>query len=113
MQSHYLHHTNPQVFPAPHVFNPQRWLDNPQLKNKYFMGFGKGTRICLGMNLVYAELYLGVATIFSRFDMELYETIRSRDVDVVRDCIIGLPSSESKGIRVRITKDRLRSPGSR
>ncbi len=58
-------------------------------------------------SLVYAELFLTVARIMTRFDMVLYETVRSRDVDVVRDCIIGLPSSESKGIRVRITKDKL------
>lgn len=43
----------------------------------------------------------------TRFDIETYDTVRSRDVDVVRDCIIGLPSPESPGIRVRITKDRL------
>jgi hypothetical protein len=42
--------------------------------------------------------------------MVLYDTKRSRDVDVVRDCIIGLPSPESKGIRVKIIKDRL-APG--
>jgi len=43
----------------------------------------------------------------TRFDIELFETVRSRDVDVVRDCIIGLPSPESPGIRVKIKKDRL------
>ncbi|KAJ4296097.1 hypothetical protein N0V88_004799 [Collariella sp. IMI 366227] len=106
MQSHYLHHTNPKIFPEPHLFNPQRWLDHPELKPRYFMGFGKGTRICLGINLVYAELYLTIARIMTRFDMELSETERTRDVDVVRDCIIGLPSQESQGIRARITRDR-------
>ncbi|KAK8079184.1 hypothetical protein PG994_002991 [Apiospora phragmitis] len=118
-QSHYLHHTNPQIFPDPHEFKPQRWLDDPDLKIKYFMGFGRGTRICLGINfevvplaknyvsLVYAELFLTVASVMTRFDIELFETIKSRDVDVVRDCIIGLPSPESPGIRVRIVKDKL------
>jgi hypothetical protein len=59
---------------------------------------------------VYAELFLTVARIMTRFDMVLYDTKRSRDVDVVRDCIIGLPSPESKGIRVKIINDRL-APG--
>lgn len=49
MQSHYLHHTNPKIFPDPYEFKPQRWLDDPDLKSKYFMGFGRGTRICLGI----------------------------------------------------------------
>ncbi|KAH8701455.1 benzoate 4-monooxygenase cytochrome P450 [Phaeosphaeriaceae sp. PMI808] len=110
MQSHYLHHTNPRIFPDPYTFNPQRWLDDFDLKPKYFMGFGRGSRICLGINLVYAELFLTVARIMTRFDMVLYDTNRSRDVDVVRDCIIGLPSPESKGIRVKVIKDRL-APG--
>lgn len=107
MQSHYLHHTDSKIFPEPYTFNPQRWLDDPKLKAKYFMGFGRGTRICLGINLVYAELYLGVARILTRFEMELYATVRSRDVDVTRDCIIGLPNKESQGIRARIMRDRL------
>ncbi|KAF2773718.1 benzoate 4-monooxygenase cytochrome P450 [Teratosphaeria nubilosa] len=112
MQSHYLHHTNPTIFPNPRVFNPQRWLDDPDLKSKYFMGFGRGSRICLGLNLVYAEIYLAIARIMTRFDLELYETVRERDVDVMRDCIIGLPSAESPGIRVRIAKDRCGSESS-
>lgn len=42
----------------------------------------------------------------TRFDMHLHETVRERDVDVKRDCIIGLPSPEGQGIRVRITQDK-------
>jgi hypothetical protein len=41
----------------------------------------------------------------TRFDMRLHDTVRERDVDVKRDCIIGLPSAEGQGIRVRIIKD--------
>lgn len=37
------------VFPDPAKFNPQRWLDNPTLKSRYMMAFGKGARMCLGM----------------------------------------------------------------
>ena len=49
MQSHYLLHMNPDIFPDPYTFNPQRWLDGPVLKHKYFMGFGRGSRTCLGI----------------------------------------------------------------
>jgi hypothetical protein len=64
--------------------------------------------VCLGINLTNAELYLTVAYICARFDMELFETKRGRDVDVVMDSVIGQPSLESKGIRVKITRDRLK-----
>ncbi|KAH9826728.1 Cytochrome-P450 [Teratosphaeria destructans] len=106
MQSHYLHHQNPAIFPSPTVFNPDRWLADPDLKPRYFMGFGRGSRICLGINLVYAELFLTVARLVTRFDLELYETVRERDVDVARDCVLGLPSAGSPGIRVRVVRDR-------
>lgn len=108
MQSHYLLHTDPTIFPDPYTFEPQRWIDDPSLKANYFLGFGRGTRVCLGINLANAELYLTVAYICARFDMDLFETERERDVDVVMDSVIGQPSLESKGIRVKITKDRLK-----
>ena len=43
-----------EIFPKPRVFNPERWAGNPKTKNgqgleKYFVGFGKGTRSCLGI----------------------------------------------------------------
>lgn len=54
------------------------------------------------MNLAWAELYLASACVFRRFDFELVDMVRKRDVDAVRDCHVGFPSKESKGIRVRI-----------
>ncbi|KAJ5791538.1 uncharacterized protein N7518_008549 [Penicillium psychrosexuale] len=82
-------------------------IDDPSLRANYFLGFGPGTRVCLCINLANAELYLTVAYICARFDMELFETKRERDMDVVMDSVIRQPSLESKGIRVKITRDRL------
>lgn len=39
---------------------------------------------------------------FRGFDFELVDVVRERDVDVVRDCIVGFPSTESKGVRVKV-----------
>lgn len=52
-----LMHLNPNIFPSPKTFQPERWLENPRL-SKYLVSFSKGSRQCLGMNLAYAELYL-------------------------------------------------------
>lgn len=49
MQSMYLHHTNPKIFPAPLEFKPERWLEDPILKAKYFLAWGRGARNCVGM----------------------------------------------------------------
>jgi cytochrome P450 len=52
MQSAYLLHMDPEVFPDPFAFQPQRWLDNPELKRNLF-AFSRGSRSCLGMKYVY------------------------------------------------------------
>jgi hypothetical protein len=55
------------------------------------------------MNLAYSEIYLAVAALVTRFDMELYDFDSKRDVDIVRDCFLGMPSKEAKGVRVKLS----------
>ncbi|KAL0466680.1 cytochrome P450 [Neurospora intermedia] len=52
--------TNPEIFPDPHAFVPERWLgmENEMRLEKYMTVFGHGARVCLGMQLAYAEMYL-------------------------------------------------------
>lgn len=57
-------------------------------------------------SLALAEIYLSMAYVFRRFDLELYETTRERDIDHVRDCFIGEVSPSSKGVRVRFTSPK-------
>ena len=96
-------HDNPTNFPNPQVFDPDRWLkaDSERRLGKYLVNFTKGTRSCLGMNLAIAEIYLTLAAVFHRFDMELYDTDRS-DVDIVHDYFNPSPKDDSKGVRVLI-----------
>ena len=43
-------------------------------------------------------MHLATACVLRRFELELDDdVVRERDVDVVRDCVIGLPPPESKG----------------
>ncbi|KAI1116506.1 cytochrome P450 [Nemania sp. NC0429] len=98
---------NPELFPSPREFRPERWLpSNPNLDrcNRYFVAFSKGSRMCLGLNLAWAELYIAIATIFCCRDFELYDTVRERDVDFTRDCFVGGNSVDAKGVRVRYAK---------
>lgn len=110
-------HDNPDLFPEPKQFRPDRWLnqttknesngtrigDNTDVKNhrleRYLVNFSKGSRTCLGINLAYAEIYLTLATIFRRFDLELYQTTRA-DIDIVYDWFNPMPRLDSKGVRV-------------
>lgn len=55
-------------------------------------------------SLAYAELYTAIATIFRRFDFELLDVVRERDIDPMRDCFVGEPSLESPGVRVTLRR---------
>ncbi|KAL9013617.1 MAG: hypothetical protein Q9173_001694 [Seirophora scorigena] len=69
-----------RIFTKPDEFDPDRWIRNADL-DRYLVAFGKGTRMCQGMRFALAELRLALATVFRRFDLELYETTKERDVD--------------------------------
>lgn len=97
-----LVHDNPTLFPDPRTFEPERFLQHPELK-RYLLSFSKGSRQCAGLNLAYAEFYLGLAAIFApgRFTVKLYETDVS-DVETQHDFLNTSPRLDSKGIRVTI-----------
>jgi cytochrome P450 len=120
------------IFPEPNTFNPERWLVADPPSDRYFVAFGKGTRMCQGMKCVdsplgcslhtstsligsranhfirfaYTELYLVIATLLRRYNFQLYDTQRERDIDSVRDCFVGEPYPHSLGIRVEVLSKR-------
>lgn len=96
-----LQHRDPLIFPDPMRFNPERWLTQPEGKKleRYLVPFSKGTRQCMGINLATAEIYLTLATLFRRFNMELFET-SSRDVQIIHDFFIPHGYRDSKGVRI-------------
>jgi cytochrome P450 len=93
-----LQHKDPNKFRDPESFRPDRWLSG-KTSEKYLVPFCKGSRQCLGLNLANAEIYLTLATVFRRFDMELYETT-ARDAEVAHDFFIPHGHADSKGVRV-------------
>lgn len=52
-------------------------------------------------SLAFAELFLAGATIFRRFELELYET-DSTDVVLAHDFFLPAPKLDSKGVRVKV-----------
>jgi len=96
------------VYPDPEVFRPERFLENPRLRDKGF-AFSRGSRMCLGMQLAYQEMYVILAGLFGRFDGEvgegdklvLFETERG-DVDIVRDLVTEGIKDGSLGVRVLV-----------
>ncbi|KAI9840233.1 MAG: hypothetical protein M1837_001816 [Sclerophora amabilis] len=106
MDTYHMHH-NEAVFPDSHAYKPERWLGNPRGPDgtkplsRYITAFSKGTRMCIGINMAYAELYLGIASLFRRFELQLFETDLS-DVIFAQDMVSPQPKPTSKGVRVLV-----------
>ncbi|EPE31784.1 Cytochrome P450 [Glarea lozoyensis ATCC 20868] len=103
MSSLMMHH-NENIFPQSHTFSPERWADQEdggKALERYLVSFSKGSRQCIGMGFAKAEIYLTIATLFSRYtNMTLYDTDYDRDVKMVSDMFFPQASKESRGVRV-------------
>ncbi|KAH7141743.1 cytochrome P450 [Dactylonectria macrodidyma] len=55
------------------AFIPERWieLENKAVLHRYFMGFGSGSRTCLGRNISFLEARKLVPSILMAYDSEL------------------------------------------
>jgi len=99
---------NPDIYPDPQSFVPDRWLpfDSPEVveRKKCLIVFSGGTRMCVGMNLAWAELYIATAAVVRRFGgrFVLGDVDFKRDLAFAVDGFAPLPTRESKGLRVVI-----------
>ena len=65
-----LVHEDPELYPEPLVFKPERWLER-NFKPNEFMPFGGGVRRCLGATLATLEIKITIATWIKHFQFEL------------------------------------------
>lgn len=56
-------------------------------------------------SLALPEMYLCLAKLVRRFECELFDVVRERDIDHHRDCFLGEPRDDTKGVRMRVLKD--------
>lgn len=49
----YSLHYDPQYYPDPHKFDPDRFIDTNYKPNGHFLPFGDGPRICIGNYMLY------------------------------------------------------------
>ncbi|KAI9714797.1 MAG: hypothetical protein M1820_000086 [Bogoriella megaspora] len=70
-----LMHYDEQQYPNPTKFEPDRWLrsDSNKAGEKVFAPFSKETKMCVGMHLAWAELYIIIATLLVAFDIEFID----------------------------------------
>ncbi|GAD93027.1 predicted protein [Paecilomyces variotii No. 5] len=82
----YFIHRDPTIFPDPEKFDPTRWInesENDKHLKRYLVPFTRGSRACLGINLVYMTLYMTIACFVRRFDMEIHDT-QLEDIQATR-----------------------------
>ncbi|KAL4256656.1 cytochrome P450 family protein [Pleurotus pulmonarius] len=73
--SHTYVHLDPEIFPDPSEFIPERWLaqsDETKHLESWLVSFSKGPRMCLGINLAWCELYLIFGNLFRKLDLQPY-----------------------------------------
>lgn len=64
--SPYTLHFNPEVFPNPHDFEPERWAEPTEKMLRDSIPFGLGPRQCIARTLATAELYWGTQEMVKR-----------------------------------------------
>ena len=70
MPATYIIHQNPDLYPNPKQFRPERFLDRQYAPHEY-LPFGGGHRRCIGSALAMMELKLSVATLLQQFELTL------------------------------------------
>lgn len=101
-----LMHMDERLYPDPHRFQPERWVDPEARKKaeKTYAPFSRGTRICLGMHLAWAEMYLLMAAIVQKFEFDFDGLTPKDHFKVVSDQFI----VSTKGKAVLETRVSLR-----
>ncbi|KAJ2942963.1 hypothetical protein O0L34_g15153 [Tuta absoluta] len=73
---YHLHH-NPEYFPDPYEYRPERFLteNKANIKPYTYMPFGEGQRICLGMRVAKMQMIPGLITILRKYKFELAQGV--------------------------------------
>jgi cytochrome P450 len=78
--SAYVIHHNPEYYPDPFAFRPERWIldekasvdeDSLAKARAAFSPFSQGSRGCIGKKVAYAELLTALAVLLYTYDMRL------------------------------------------
>lgn len=80
--SAYELHFNASVFPDPHDFRPERWLDATGEMTKYWFAFGAGSRACIARNLATLELHLATERLASSKVLDGARAVKEGDVEI-------------------------------
>ncbi|PHH87959.1 hypothetical protein CDD83_8173 [Cordyceps sp. RAO-2017] len=93
---------DPDVYPDPHEFKPERWIGDVDARvHRNFVPFVRGSRNCLGLNLAWAEMYIILGVLFRPGGHKMSLDCDESDMVLVHDSDVGIPKTGSRGLRVR------------
>jgi cytochrome P450 len=76
VDAHGIHH-DPDIYPQPHVFRPERFLEDPP-DGYSFLPFGGGARRCLGASLALLEIEIVLREMLARLELAPVSTSIAR-----------------------------------
>ena len=106
MPSVYLLHHEPSIYPDPHEFRPERFLDGPPAR-ALWIPFGGGVRRCLGASLAELEMTTVVEAVVTRLALQ---AVRQAPEPARRQRFTLTPG---EGTLVSVNRRRRRAPASR
>lgn len=63
-------HYDPEYFPNPNVFNPERFSDGNEKNSFHYLPFGEGPRKCIGERFSLMAIKSGIVEILSQFKLQ-------------------------------------------
>ncbi|XP_046392972.1 cytochrome P450 6a2-like [Ischnura elegans] len=91
-----------KFFPNPELFDPDRFLpeNKENIQHFTYLPFGDGPRLCIGERFALMQLRLGLASLISKFELELCRDKTEVPLKFKKDAFV--PTSE-KGIWLKVT----------
>ncbi|KAL1933939.1 hypothetical protein VTP01DRAFT_8029 [Rhizomucor pusillus] len=101
----HVHH-NPQYWPEPHKFKPERWLPDaePPADMDAFFGFSAGSRNCIGKLYAMVEMRLCISMLVKLYDLEAIPEELEQAEDKRAFMTLGI---NSNSVKVRVKRRQL------
>ncbi|KAI1860210.1 hypothetical protein JX265_010134 [Neoarthrinium moseri] len=101
----YTIHRDPNLFPEPEIFRPERWIEPPpdrrELMNQAFVPFSAGQRGCIGRGLAWIHMQITIAKLLENFDsFKLTKGMTDEDMELVERGALAKPKATKLSVRV-------------